>query len=388
MSLIAGAGLSAIGDSQRAGAAATEQALAALGGVPPKLLIAFTTEQHDQAKAVRGIRAAGGGAPMIGCCSGGLITAEGHTPSGVAVLALGGELEVALSIASGLSTAPTASGEQAAEALEPLLACAEGQHNLALMFADGLTGAMAMDSALSSISAVFGPLCPILGGAAGDNLNFGHTSLFANDVIENDAVALALLRTGASLGYGVHHGWKPTGRRLVITASEGNIIHEFNGRPAFEVYRQQIAQLGHAEQLHTVSRFHPIGFPQMGGEYLVRLPFGVTDQGGIKCIGALPSHAIAHIMEGDPGSLVEAATVAAQQAMRGVEGKPVAALVFDCVTRPPLLGERSSEELARIREVVGQDVPLVGMYSFGEFASAEGAPSFHNKTIVVCVIGQ
>jgi hypothetical protein len=44
--------------------------------------------------------------------------------------------------------------------------------------------------------------------------------------------------------------------------------------------------------------------------------------------------------------------------------------------------------LTRIQAIVGQDTPLIGMYSFGEVAAAEGPVCFHNKTVVVCAIGK
>jgi hypothetical protein len=57
------------------------------------------------------------------------------------------------------------------------------------------------------------------------------------------------------------------------------------------------------------------------------------------------------------------------------------------VTRPPLLGDKTATEITRIRDVLGHETPMIGMYSFGEFA-ADGAPvAFHNKTIAICAIG-
>lgn len=395
MAVVAGVGVTADPDSYTAGRQAAQTALQQLGAAPPRLLLAFTTEQYDQAAVVRGLNDAAAPCPVLGCCTGGLISAEGIVPQGVGALALGGDLDAALAIAPGLSTRPEQSTTLVGEQLEAHVSVDSERHSFALVFTDGLTAALTMDEALVSTAALLGPLCPIFGGAAGDSLNYGHTTLFVNQEVMSDALAVAVVSTTAAFGVGVRHGWRPIGQRLMITASRGNIIDELDGKPAIEVYRRLLPE--HTlttENFRAISRFHPIGFPQLNGEYLVRLPIALTPEGGIACLGTLPSHSIAHLMEGEPASLLDAAAIAAQRAMDGLEGRtPVAAIVIDCVTRPPLLGAtpllggRSHEEIERIRAVIGLTTPLLGMYSFGELAADDGPPNFHNKTVAVCVIG-
>jgi hypothetical protein len=390
MSILAGVGSSTLTDSAAAGHSALQAALAHLGGTP-RLLIVFTTEDHDHSAVLAAMRTRTAGVALIGCCTGGLITAEGILPAGVAVLALGGVgLEVALAMAPGLSTTPTASAEQVAEQLEAALSPPVGQEHLTLVFADGLTGSLAMDAAIQSAAAVLGPLCPLFGGAAGDNLNYGHTVLFANERIMSDALVAALISSTAPIGVGVRHGWRPASRRMAVTRSDGNLLYELDGRPALEIYRELLPEVTiTAENFRTLSRFHPIGFVQANGEPLVRLPLAVTAEGALSCVGTLPSDTFAYIMEGDPESLLDAAAAAATQAMAGLgDHPPAAAIIINCVTRPPLLGDQSQTEVERIRAVLGAATPFIGMYSFGEIAAADGPPAFHNKTVAVCVLGR
>ncbi len=393
MTIIAGSGSSRHTEAYQAGRLAAEAAVAPLQGHVPRLIIVFTTEPFEQADVLRGIRAITGPAALIGGCSGGLMTAQGIDPAGVAVLALtGDDLEVALALEPGLSSRPHLTAERAAEQVEDYLAEQEGSNrqSTALLFTDGLTGMLAVDMALQSASAVLGPLCPIVGGAAGDNLHYKQTYLFADEQIESDAVALALLTSSAPIGIGVRHGWKPVGRRLVITRSSGNIIYEIDSRPALEIYRELFPQADiTAETFREFTRYHPIGFPQLGEEFLIRLPLEVHPDGSIACAGTIPENAVAQIMVGSPDSLLDAAEAAATQAVAALAGSPIAAaIVIDCVTRPPLLGAEVGTELTRIQAIVGHDTPLIGMYSFGEVAADEGPVCFHNKTVVVCAIGK
>ncbi|RRR70666.1 MAG: hypothetical protein EI684_12985 [Candidatus Viridilinea halotolerans] len=391
MGILAGVGASTHVDSATAGGSAVREALDNLA-VPARLLVVFTTEHYDHALVLDAIHAAARATPLLGCCTGGLITPAGILPVGVGVLALGGdEFEVALAIAPGLSTTPTASAEAVAETLEAAHLDPEGErNNVALVFADGLTGSLAMDTAIQSAAAVLGPLCPLFGGAAGDSLNYGHTVLFAGDRIMSDAFVAAQISTSAPIGVGVHHGWRPASRRMAVTRSTGNLLYELDGRPAIAIYRELLPEETITEaNFREISRFHPLGFVQAGSEPLVRLPLAVTDEGALSCVGTLPGDAFAYIMQGDPASLIEAAAYAAERAMVALEGNPPAvAIIINCVTRPPLLGEQRHTELERIRAVIGANTPFLGMYSFGEIAAADGPPAFHNKTVAVCVLGR
>jgi hypothetical protein len=237
---------------------------------------------------------------------------------------------------------------------------------------------------------VLGPLCPLVGGAAGDSLQYRQTSVFINGQIASDAIALALISSSAPFGIGVRHGWIPMAARLVITRCERNTIYELNNQPAFDVYREMLADEHMTiENFSELSRYHPLGLPQVGGEFLIRLPLRAYENGAIECAASVPENAVAHIMHGDPASLVKAAQDAAHRAIQALEGREVAAaIIIDCVTRPPLLGKEVETEINVIRDILGHDTPIAGMYSFGEIAADTGAVAFHTKTVVVYVIGR
>ncbi len=392
MATLAGVGFSQQADGYQAGVAAAAQALAQLGGAAD-LVIAFTTDRYDQTAAVAGIRSQIGAATLLGCCAGGVITGEQLSTEALAVMALRSEgLKLHLTLAEGIQQDAAQVGAAVAQELGAYLDTVDldTRHVAALVMADGLTGALT--EVVQSLSDELGPLCPLVGGGAGDNLQFLKTVQFINADVRSDALAAVLLDAETPLGVGVGHGWKPVGSPLVVTRAEGNIVYDIDGRPAFDVYKTIWAEEAPTLDAASFPAFamgHPVGMPLGMGEYLVRDPLRVQADGSIVFVAAVPENAVVHMMHGDFDDLYAAAREAAQQAVAMLEGRPPAAvIVFNCISRLLILGEAAKVEIEHIRDVVGLDVPLIGMFSFGEIAppAGSGLAVLHNKTVVLCAL--
>ncbi|MGI9529404.1 MAG: FIST C-terminal domain-containing protein, partial [Acidimicrobiia bacterium] len=102
------------------------------------------------------------------------------------------------------------------------------------------------------------------------------------------------------------------------------------------------------------------------------------------------------------GSTVQLAMATTDEILRGTEASvaeakarfpdgetPEAAFIASCAVRSFLLGTRTGGEVERIRDVLGEDVPVSGYYGFGEIAplGSDAAPSFHNETCVTVLLG-
>jgi hypothetical protein len=70
--------------------------------------------------------------------------------------------------------------------------------------------------------------------------------------------------------------------------------------------------------------------------------------------------------------------------------KPLAALVFSCAARNDLLGTRTKEEIDTLRQEVGDDLPFVGFYAYGEISPfRKGSPTrFHNETFITLLLSE
>jgi len=392
MTTRAGIGLSQQQDAWLAGMEAASQAAWSTAG-PADLVIVFMTD-HYQPEAVRqGICSVMGKSPVIGCCVPSLFTTHGFSAEGVAVMALAGEdLKVRLALAEGIRANPQAVGRRVIESLNKDLAVAyrANKQVAILALADALSGFMA--EVVEGATDVLGPACLMVGGTACDNFKFLKSFQFIDDQIHSDALVAALLSTSSPIGVGVSHGYKPVDRPLVATRTDHNIVYEFDGQPAFEAYQRawanEVPEVN-SEGFATFAKAHPLGLPQLRGEYVIRDLVRVHPDGAIECFSTVPENAVVHMMSVDQESLYKATRGAALQALASLGGQPPAAvLVFNCISRVALLKGDMTVEIDHVRDVVGDETPLIGFFSFGEIATPPrgGLAAFYNKTVVVCAL--
>jgi hypothetical protein len=202
----------------------------------------------------------------------------------------------------------------------------------------------------------------------------------------------ALVAIEAQAGVGVRHGWQPLDEALLLeaTATEGNVIHSLNWRPAFEVYREVLAHHGAvvtAEDFFTVAKAYPLALVRPRGELIVRDPIRVEGQ-SLVCVGAVPPQATLTILHGDADSLLTAAQHLDVAARGNISQHGAAAqgrLIFDCISRVLFLDARFAEEAARL---VPDTLPTAGALTLGEVAcTGDEALSFYNKTAVAALLG-
>jgi hypothetical protein len=130
-------------------------------------------------------------------------------------------------------------------------------------------------------------------------------------------------------------------------------------------------------------------------ELLIRDPITVNEQGSITCAAEIPEGSEIRLMVGSRDEAVKVAKLAAENAVSQLEGsKPKAVIIFNCIARNKLFGEKSGDEISAIQEAIGSDVPLIGFYTYGEQAPLGGEvrniekcnSAFHNETVVICVL--
>jgi len=107
----------------------------------------------------------------------------------------------------------------------------------------------------------------------------------------------------------------------------------------------------------------------------------------------IPEGATIRLMIGDPTGAIEAETEAIQNAIDQIKGiTSKFALVFNSMARNKILGLIANEENQKTQKAIGKDIPMVGFYSYGEYAPLLGKKNnptyFHNETIAVLIIGE
>jgi len=123
---------------------------------------------------------------------------------------------------------------------------------------------------------------------------------------------------------------------------------------------------------------------RIGDEYKVRAPLAPKPGGGILFATPVLEGTVFRIMESDASAQIESAVVAAREARADMGGGAVeGALVFDCICRKLILGDRYVDALLSVSAELG-GAPLAGFETYGEIAMNSGDMSgFHNTTTVV-----
>ncbi|MBI1974898.1 MAG: FIST C-terminal domain-containing protein [Parcubacteria group bacterium] len=394
----ASVGLSEGEDSFAVGANAAQDALDRLGEKDASAVIVFSSVQYEQEKMLAGARSVTKNAVLVGCSTAGEITTEGPAKRhSVAVMALKTEgISFYAGVGENIAADARAAGKIAADAVKRQ-APGEKLHAF-LMFPDVLAGngADIVRGILDSLGAHF----PVVGGAAGDDFAFKKTYQYAGDKVYSGAVVGLGLQGAFKLGIGVKHGWIPVGTPKRVTKSAGAVLHELDGKPAIKIYEDYFgaerAQELKTEALARLAITYPLGMQVAGSdELLIRDPITVDEKGSITCAAEIPEGSEIRLMIGSREEAVKVAKEAAENAVKQLDGNaPKAVIIFNCIARNKLFGERSGEEIDAIQEVVGRDTPLIGFYTYGEQAPLGGEvrninkcnPAFHNETVVICVL--
>ncbi|MHC1610784.1 MAG: FIST signal transduction protein [Candidatus Methanospirareceae archaeon] len=372
-----GVAYSKLDDSHRAGRNAAEDAVESSG--KPVLTFLFTTDSYNQEFVLEAVKEVVGESKIVGFCGGGVITSEGVFRHGVGVCTLSGdELRVATSLQGGLSEGPRDVGRRAGE---ELLASGMDKGTVFVLI-DGF--GTNISEAIRGLYSRMGPYFRYVGGGAGDNLKFFKTFQFTEAGIKSDALAAALL-DGLSIQTGIGHGWKPEGDILVINDARGKRVFEIDGRPAFDAYSERLGGI-EADKFPEYGMRHPLGFPDISGNYLIRDPLSVNPDKSIDFVTEIPRNAVGNIMNCDVRELIETAGSVAKTTAQKVE-EPQVALLFDCISRCMLMGKEFGKELEIIKESIGIGVPILGALTFGEVGSYVDVPQFHNKTVAIAVGG-
>ena len=177
---------------------------------------------------------------------------------------------------------------------------------------------------------------------------------------------------------------------MQVTKANGSVLYELDGRPAFDVYKEYAAQKGVALDPKTAGSFmigNELGVFFLDELHHARAPVSVGSKGELNLVADIEEGASVCILDGEPDSMVQACGRAALEAKNNLKGAKVAGvLVFDCVCRGMILGDKFQREIDAVRKVF-PDAPVTGFLTYGEIARFRGRlDGWHNTTTVVTAI--
>ena len=383
-----GIGTSQLDDSVAAGRRAASEAMSGLGGTPADLVIAYGSVRYDLPAALAAIRDVTGGAPLVGASSsghlhGGSLMAPGD---GIAVLALaGGGYRFGVAHAAHATADAFGAGQDIARAARRDGGSKAPPYEALLVLSDGLS--VDQLALLNGIHAVLGFAVPIIGGAAGDDRQLNRTYVFWNDTVLTGAAVGVWIGSTRPLSIVFGQGWQPTGMPVMVTSVDGPIVREIGGRDALTVYHENFRHANPDDQVATTRlggyhSAHAFGLIQPDGSFVIKGAY-VDDLGNLRTFSPLPQYAAIQVVSSGPDDLLEVGEATVKSALADADAGVV--LVFDCVARLDILGERGDEEAEALQRGAG-DVPTFGFYTYGEFARTSSASGYHNATIAAMAL--
>lgn len=336
---------------------------------------------------LKGIRESIGTRNLVGCTSAGEISSDGVSINSIV---LGGiatdQMEFQIATAAGLS-------KDSFEAGRKLAASFSRKPQYVQIFSDGITGNG--NQILKGIADVLGDNVPVAGGTAGDNGKYKRTLQFAGDKIFTDAICGVAFYGDFRLGTGVGSGWAPIGLAKQVTRAKGKKVYELNGEPALSVYERFLGR--HAKKLPAIGVEYPLCLLEKWGDVgqedymLMRATMSINrEDRSVTFGGEIPEGAMVNMTCGDCASILKAAEKTVKVAASGLTGaKPVIAFCYSCIARKTVLGRRTGEEIQKVRNEIGPDVPIIGFYTYGEYCRvAPSSPNYlHNETFSLSLLG-
>lgn len=231
----------------------------------------------------------------------------------------------------------------------------------------------------------------ISGGLAGDDDRFEETVVWHNQVVEPGLVILCGLYGDAiHAGHGSLGGWSTFGPDREVTLSEGNILYELDGQPALDLYKKYLGEF--ASELPGAALRFPLNLKLSDSKSVVRTILSVNENNkSMVFAGNIPEGATVQLMKSSFDDLVDGAKQAAAKAQNKLNHySPQLGLLISCVGRRLVMGQRVFEELERVKQVLGEDCPLCGFYSYGEISPEYESLDcqLHNQTMTITVLSE
>lgn len=352
-----------------AGKAAAAKAVVDLGQT--KVAFVFSSVDYKQDEMMKGIKSELGTAPVVGCTSsGGIIVPDGFVTGDkgfVGVLALGDpELEVGVAGHKKVKSARETGRRVAEEAVMN----AGKDYAPAYFYMVASPGEE--EEYAKGIADVIGEV-PFFGGSAADNTVEGKWSIFANDEIFSDGVAVAFFYTDKDMSNVYTGAYHETVNSGVITKVDGKRkLMEIDGVPAIKKYQEWTGKEKKdllEGNLLVSTILAPLGVKDRLGDLVaIRHPmFGNKDL-SMNIGNDLAVNTAIIQMEATVDELVESTTKTMKAVNKNLGEEAGAYLLIHCGGRKLGVGDRIEDVAKRIKKEAGK-VPFMVAFTFGEYGT-------------------
>jgi len=357
----------------------------------------FTTAEFSHPLVLQTCAKLIGPVPLLGCSSTAVISGLGPLKHGLVLIlfSLGAGIYFNAACVRDIAVKSTlAAGEELGEKL--LYGCKNVRRNFSVIFSN--TDTAESSNLVKGLQEKLGKSFPLFGGSLPRKADLRENCVYSDAETLNNAACGVLWGGRLNFSLGVGHGWQPLGKPRYVTRCALDTVNEIDGAPAIDLYKEyfgkEAAELK-KEQRH-LSIYYPLGIAvSERKEYLLRSVVAIKNDGSLLFRGEVPEGSMVRLMISSKDSCLSSARKAAQAAADNLQGRKIKfALILDSLARYTLLGRLAAQEIRVVRDVLGEDVPLAGIYTWAEeapFSSLNynlGETYFHNNSIAVLAVAE
>jgi hypothetical protein len=228
----------------------------------------------------------------------------------------------------------------------------------------------------------------VSGGLAGDGVEFQKTFVIADAPAESNIILALGIYGESTVLTGSFAGFDEFGVEKTVTKSSANIVYEIDGEPALDMYKRYLG--AEAEGLPMSGLYFPISVKESESSVpLIRTLLAIdNDSKSLTFAGTVKQGSTIRLMKSNIDNLTHNAALAAKNAKCKEFYSSGVCLVVSCVGRMIIMKQMVEEELDEVKNEIGENVAIIGFYSYGELAPHIGLKkcSLHNQTMTITAI--
>jgi hypothetical protein len=252
-------------------------------------IIVFVSPNYDPHAFAEYMSEVFAGVPVFGCTTAGELTPEGMSDG--TVLALGfnnSDFKIVTQPIMALDHLTITQVREHVRSLRHKLQNIDtkdqSRSQFGMLLVDGLC--LQEEALISAISACLDDI-GIVGGSAGDGLNYSNTWVFIDGKAHKNAAILLLFSTDLPFRLFKCNSFAPTDEKLVVTMAdlEKRVVQELNAEPAALEYARVInVPIAELDDYHFAA--HPV-IVRVGGDYYARSIQRVNEDGSLTFFCAI-----------------------------------------------------------------------------------------------------
>lgn len=209
----------------------------------------------------------------------------------------------------------------------------------------------------------------ITGGLAGTNEKSASLIGLNSKPAAGRIACIGFYGENLRISYGNNSGWIPFGPERKVTRSKNNTIFELGGVPVLEVYnlylRDRKYSIPDSQMLFPIA----VRFENTSGTVIRTIQS--IDEGlfSITYSGNVPEGSKVSLLRADCDSLINGAADAASVTKQKLPS-PELAIIMSCAERRTILNGRTSEEIVALKNALGKQTAISGLFTPGEIAPA------------------